>query len=77
MILTFGGSGQLGRELAGEARTAGVALTALGHDEADIADAAAVERAIAASTPSFMVNAAAYNAVDAAEAELFTKGETS
>ena len=44
-------------------------LTALGHAEADIADPAAVERAIAAASPSLIVNAAAYNAVDAAETD--------
>ena len=69
MILVFGGGGQLGRELAGRAGAAGVALTALGHDAADIADAAAVERSIAAAAPSLIVNAAAYNAVDAAESD--------
>ncbi len=70
MILVFGKNGQLGRELVGKARAAGVALTALGHDEADIADAAAVERAIAATVPALIVNAAAYNAVDAAESDM-------
>jgi dTDP-4-dehydrorhamnose reductase len=44
-------------------------LTALGHAQADIADAAAVERAIAAALPSLIVNAAAYTAVDAAESD--------
>lgn len=70
MILVFGAGGQLGRELAAQARGAGVAVTALGHGEADIADAAAVARAVAAAAPSLIVNAAAYNAVDAAEGDL-------
>ena len=70
MILVFGGNGQLGRELAGQAKAAGMALTALGSCEADIADAAAVERAIAAAAPSLIVNAAAYNAVDEAESDM-------
>jgi dTDP-4-dehydrorhamnose reductase len=69
LILVFGSGGQLGRELAGRASAAGVALTALDHGAADIADAAAVERAIAAAAPSLIVNAAAYNAVDAAESD--------
>jgi dTDP-4-dehydrorhamnose reductase len=69
LILVFGGGGQLGRELRGEAEAVGVPLRALGHAEADIADPAAVERAIAAVSPSLVVNAAAYNAVDAAETE--------
>lgn len=70
MILVFGGNGQLGRELALRARTTGVALTGLGHADADIADPAAVKRAIAAAAPALIVNAAAYNAVDAAENDL-------
>jgi dTDP-4-dehydrorhamnose reductase len=70
LILLFGGNGQLGRELTIRAKLSGVALTALGHHEADIADPAAVERAVAAATPSLIVNAAAYNAVDAAELDV-------
>ncbi len=70
MILVFGAGGQLGRELAGQAQATGLALTALGHGQADIADAEAVERAIAAAAPTFIVNAAAYNAVDAAETDM-------
>jgi dTDP-4-dehydrorhamnose reductase len=69
LILVFGGGGQLGRELVSQARTAGVSLTALGHAEADIVEPAAVERAMAAAAPSLVVNAAAYNAVDAAETD--------
>ena len=41
MILVFGGRGQLGRELTIRAKATGVALTALNHADADIADAAA------------------------------------
>jgi dTDP-4-dehydrorhamnose reductase len=69
LILVFGGNGQLGRELAGRAKAKGVALAAVGHAQADIAEAVAVARAIAAAAaaPTLIVNAAAYNAVDAAE----------
>ena len=70
LILVFGGNGQLGRELAGQAKATGVALMGLGHREADIADAAVVEAAIAAAAPSLIVNAAAYNAVDDAESDV-------
>jgi dTDP-4-dehydrorhamnose reductase len=69
LILLFGGNGQLGRELTGRAKRAGVPLVALDHAGADIADADAVERAVAAASPSLLVNAAAYNAVDAAESD--------
>ncbi len=56
----------------------GVALTALlgdrlawsgGHSELDIADAAAVSATVAEVAPDVIFNAAAYNAVDAAEDE--------
>ncbi len=70
MILVFGGNGQLGSELTIRARASGVTLEARGHDEADIADPATVEQAIAAAAPSLIVNAAAYNAVDAAEEDV-------
>lgn len=69
MILVFGGGGQLGQELVARARGAGVALAAMSRADADIADRAAVDRAIAGTRPTIIVNAAAYNAVDKAESE--------
>jgi dTDP-4-dehydrorhamnose reductase len=68
-ILLFGARGQVGHELSGLARARGVALTALGRDEADICDADAVNARVAATRPSLIVNAAAYTAVDKAESE--------
>ncbi len=68
VILVFG-RGQLGAELDRAAASRHVALTALAHDEADIADAVAVERAIAHHRPYLVVNAAAYTKVDLAETE--------
>jgi dTDP-4-dehydrorhamnose reductase len=64
--LVFGANGQLGRELM---RQAGDAATGLGHIDADIADKAAVERAVAKHVPSAIVNAAGYTAVDQAESD--------
>jgi len=69
MILVFGGGGQLGQALAGLGRDRGVALTALARGEADIADGVAVGAALGAHRPALVVNAGAYTAVDAAEAE--------
>ncbi len=66
MLLT-GAEGQLGRSLRpllGDHET-----LALGHAELAIDDLAAVRRAFASHRPDLVVNAAAYNAVDAAEAE--------
>lgn len=66
--LIFGASGQLGRALA---RTAppGTDLVALDRAQCDVTDPDAVARAIAAAAPDLVLNAAAYNAVDKAEAE--------
>ncbi len=69
MIVVFGGHGQLGRELTHAASTRAIALQALSHAQADIADAAAVAAALARWKPSLVVNAAAYTKVDLAESE--------
>jgi dTDP-4-dehydrorhamnose reductase len=69
MILVFGGGGQLGQELAAEATARRLPLVAVDHRQADIADRAAVDAAIAQARPTFIVNAAAYNQVDRAESE--------
>jgi dTDP-4-dehydrorhamnose reductase len=69
MILVFGSGGQLGLELVLQARSRGVPLTGLTRAQADVADPAAVEAAIAAVAPSFVVNAGAYTKVDKAETD--------
>jgi dTDP-4-dehydrorhamnose reductase len=67
VILVFGGTGQLGRELFRAAAERHVALQALARTEADIADAAAVAAALKRWQPDLVVNAAAYTNVDGAE----------
>ncbi len=67
-ILVTGGGGQLGRALAAEAPQ-GIEVHALGRRQLDITDPAAVARALEASRPDWVVNAAAYTAVDRAESE--------
>lgn len=64
-LLVFGRSGQVARELARRAPGARF----LGRDEADLADAAACAAAIRDARPAAVVNAAAWTAVDRAEAE--------
>lgn len=68
-ILQFGASGQVARELIGQAGPLGLDIRALSRSEADLADPVAIERAIAAAPSSVVavINAAAYTAVDAAE----------
>lgn len=65
MILVFGRSGQVARELARLAPDARY----LGRDQADLGDPDACARAIRAHAPAAVINAAAYTAVDRAEEE--------
>lgn len=69
-ILLAGANGQLGLDLARRAaETDGVELHARGRDTLDITDAAAVQQAVEAVRPDWVINAAAYTAVDRAESE--------
>lgn len=63
-ILVFGKTGQVATELRRLAR-----VRAVGRDEADLADPAACAALIAKSGAAAVINAAAYTAVDRAEAE--------
>ena len=65
MILVFGQSGQVARELARLEPGARF----LSRAEADLADPVACARAIREAAPSAVINAAAYTAVDRAESE--------
>jgi dTDP-4-dehydrorhamnose reductase len=67
--MVFGGGGQVGCHLIELASAAGHDLVGLTHEEADICDAGAVAMAIAKHSPTSIVNAAAYTAVDKAESE--------
>lgn len=65
MILVFGKTGQVATELQALAPEA----VYLGRDQADLMDPAACAAAIAAAKPAAVINAAAWTAVDKAEAE--------
>lgn len=67
-VLLVGAGGQLARELVANA-PAGAMVDARTVEALDIADGDAVMRAIDASRPSIVLNAAAYTAVDQAERE--------
>lgn len=64
MILVFGKTGQLARELASYDD-----VICLGRDAADLTDPAACAAAIKTYAPAAVINAAAYTAVDKAEEE--------
>jgi dTDP-4-dehydrorhamnose reductase len=65
-VLVVGGEGQLGRVLV--AQLGGRVAWSGGRAELDIRDGAAVARRVAATAPDAVINAAAYNHVDGAEA---------
>lgn len=67
-LLIFGRDGQLGIQLA--ERLAGLgALRAVGRADADLSDPTRVARLIEQERPDYVINAAAYTAVDKAETE--------
>jgi dTDP-4-dehydrorhamnose reductase len=77
-VLLFGSSGQIGGELLRQFQQRASAssrpgmpceLTALGRTDCDLSDPDAVHAAIARAKPQVIVNAAAWTAVDRAEAE--------
>lgn len=68
-ILVVGQTGQVARCLQTTARDQGISLISIGRPELDVADAKSVDRALRDVTPSVIINAAAYTAVDKAETE--------
>lgn len=66
-LLVTGGGGMLGHDVLRAGRAAGHELIAVGSDELDIADAGAVERALARARPEAVLNCAAWTDVDGAE----------
>lgn len=67
-VLVFGRTGQVALELARRC-PADVTLVQLGRDEADLADPAACAAAVTGTDADVIINAAAWTAVDKAEAE--------
>jgi len=65
LILVFGQTGQVAQEIAGLSQD----VVLLGRAVCDVAEAGAARAAILEQRPTFVVNAAAYTAVDKAETE--------
>lgn len=68
-VLLFGASGQVGRETIDAAQRRGLRLTALSRADADLEIPGAGAAAVARFNPDAVINAAAWTAVDKAEAE--------
>lgn len=68
-ILVTGANGQVGWELARRGEQRGLLVEALDHQALDITDLQAVEKKVCGQTWAFVVNCAAYTAVDRAESE--------
>lgn len=68
-LLITGANGQVGHELTRQANELGHQVTAVDLDQLDITDQRAVEEAVATSQPAWVINAAAYTAVDRAESD--------
>jgi dTDP-4-dehydrorhamnose reductase len=66
-ILVFGADGQVGRELQRTPPPRGYVVVGLSRSEADVTKPAEIVAAMTAIAPSFVINAAAYTGVDAAE----------
>lgn len=66
-IAVTGANGQLGAELC---KSLGEAVIPLTRNELDLADADQIERVLSEIQPDFVINAAAYTAVDKAEDEI-------
>ena len=71
-VLVTGGNGQVGRsiaELASDERFAALDIAVAGRSTVDITDRAGLRAAFDRMRPEVVINAAAYTAVDAAEAD--------
>lgn len=66
--VVFGASGQLGQALLGQVPST-MEVHPVSREQVDLADAQSIENLLESVRPSFIINAAAYTAVDRAEEE--------
>ena len=67
-VLIIGANGQLGTELQ-KSCPQNIGITAVDFPEVDLCDSASVYRIVKETAPDYVINAAAYTAVDLAESE--------
>ncbi|HML30534.1 MAG TPA: dTDP-4-dehydrorhamnose reductase, partial [Hyphomicrobium sp.] len=75
-ILIIGRNGQMSRSLDERLVAGGYHVVKIGRPEVDLRDPVSVSKAVEAAKPAFVVNAAAYTAVDQAEEEPAAAFET-
>lgn len=68
-ILVIGSTGQLGTDMCIEARNAGYEVSGIDFPQIDIADRQSIATVIEDYTPDYIINCAAFTAVDACETE--------
>lgn len=66
-VVLLGATGQLGTDVLKAAKTKGIALTPLGHDQVEITDPTSLAKALSDAQPTVVVNSAAFHQVDACE----------
>ena len=67
-ILVSGHTGQVSRALSEKAKSSDAEIISVGRPELDITDQTSISKALSKFVPDIVINAAAYTAVDAAEA---------
>src|ERR1044072_3572156 len=68
-ILLTGANGQVGHEIVNFSKSLKLKLYAFTHNQLDITNFEEIKRALTAIRPNFIINTAAYTAVDKAEVE--------
>mgnify|MGYP000544140123 CR=1 FL=1 len=69
-ILILGSSGQLGSELCSYAKKNNILISEYTHQQIDLNNTVLLKECFSRHTPKFVINAAAYTAVDKAETEI-------
>lgn len=69
-LLIVGNTGQIARSLGEAAAARGIAFRALGRPQLDLTQSGSISAAVETAAPDYVINAAAYTAVDNAETDI-------